>query len=191
MNQSPIRRPISPTVLARRSFSDEVRRSVRPPIRPAIMGSAASPYASPRQGPGAQAGRKCTAKSTREIIESPLYTSPQLPMQDPRWSVSGAPLHRQYNQSGYHSRRLPRVDLRPLEEDEGGHTEAGARMSRPSFRRRLFGNANVRKSLTLFSVNTGVKGGLLSRLYWWRSVFPTWRSNATCVKYSWRPQTLA
>ena len=160
---TPKRGFVSPGVLTRRCLSDKMWRAVRPPIRTAAMGSGSGPNARPVKASETHAGRKCTSKSRKGYGGSPLYTELLSPMQDSRWSLSSAPLSKEFFQSSTRSKRLPRVDRETLKAGMNGHAETKAGTSVLSLRRRLFGAAVARKSMALYSINPGVTGGILSK----------------------------
>lgn len=136
-----------PSLLARRCLSDEAPRLKRTPLRLSAVGQGVSPSARPGTASETQAGRECNH-------DSPLSTRPLPPVQEPRWSVSGAPLSREFVQTSSRFRRLPRADKADLRR---AHTLGS------SLRRRLFGTLEPRKSLALFNISPGVRGGILSK----------------------------
>ncbi|CAL8236340.1 unnamed protein product [Arctogadus glacialis] len=142
------RRGVSvPGMLARRCFSDEAPRLRRTPLRLSAVGQGGSPCARPGMASEAQAGIGCTRAARLGCNGSP-NTRPLPPVQEPRWSVTGVPLSREFAQSSARSRRLPRVD------------KADLKNCSSSFPRRLF---VARKSLAIFNISPGVKGGVLSK----------------------------
>ncbi|CAL8300760.1 unnamed protein product [Arctogadus glacialis] len=144
------RRGVSvPGVLARRCLSDEAPRLKRTPLRLSAVGQGVSPCARPGMASETQAGMECTRAAQLGCNGSPLFTKPLPPVQEPRWSVSGAPLSREFVQSIARSKRLPRVDKADLKNNYGS-----------SFPRRLFVS---HKSLALYNISPGVKGGILSK----------------------------